>query len=221
MPRLRVLALVAAAIATGLAATHFVTPSTAAIAGDPKPADVMAVLQRISVRPSIGDRAFIVESNSMERTLHCSRPSVECSGATDDRILVRPYGLSREPARGDIVAFAAPPGAKIACGEGGTFVQRIVGLPGERLEFRVLGKLPYLFVYIFVNGRRLHEPYVSPSRRATNAHRPITVPTGHYWVVGDNRANTCGSNAWGSLARKRLIGRAIAIYWPSVRARRL
>lgn len=221
MPRFRVPAFVTVAIATGLATTHLVTTSTAATADDPKPTDVAAVLQRISVHPRLADRGFVVKSNSMERTLHCSRPGVECLGATDDRILVRPYGRSREPARGDIVAFTTPPGARIACGQGGTFVQRIVGLPGERLEFRVLGKFPHLFVYVFVNGRKLRETYVPPSRRATKAHRPLTVPTGHYWVLGDNRANTCGSNAWGSLPRNRLIGRAIAVYWPSARARRL
>jgi signal peptidase I len=220
MPRLGVLPLVTAAIATGLAATHLVTPSTAATADDSTPTDVAGVLQKISVRPRVGDRAFVVKSSSMEPTLHC-KTGGECLGATDDRILVRPYRRSREPTRGDIVAFTTPPGAKVACGAGGTFVQRIVGLPGERLEFRVLGKFPHLFVYVFVNGRRLHEAYVPPSRRETHVHRPTTLRTGHYWVLGDNRANSCGSNAWGSLPGKRLIGRAIAVYWPPARAQRL
>ena len=62
----------------------------------------------------------------------------------------------KDPERGDIVVFETPLAARQRCGAGGTFVKRIIGLPGERVELRSERSS----TYVYINGRRLEEPYI-------------------------------------------------------------
>src|SRR5947209_12594295 len=85
----------------------------------------------------LGIKAWIVNpyripSSSMEPTLHCARPEQGCESATSDRVLANRFIYHfRGPKRGEIVVFKTPPLAKIKCGAGGTFVKRVIGLPGD------------------------------------------------------------------------------------------
>jgi hypothetical protein len=72
---------------------------------------------------------YHMPSSSMKPTLHCGRPGAGCGAAHPDRLLVRP--LTSDPARGDIVVFTTPRRAMEVYGASGTFVKRLVGLPGE------------------------------------------------------------------------------------------
>ena len=67
------------------------------------------------------------------------------------------YDLS-SPKRGDIVVFNTPPLAKNKCGQGGVYVKRLIGLPGENVHEDDHG-------YIWINGTKLDEPYIQPTRR--------------------------------------------------------
>jgi signal peptidase I len=161
-------------------------------------------------------KAFVVNpyripSSSMEPTLHCAEPGSGClAGRFSDRVLAnRLLYHFRKPKRGDVIVFNTPPLAEERCGAGGTFVKRLIVLPGEtwRMENG----------FIYVNGRRLVESYVKPGRRGNETRPAQTVPDDHYVMLGDNRIQSCDSRVWGPVARDDLIGNVFAVYWPPQR----
>ena len=151
---------------------------------------------------------YRIPSSSMEPTLHCALPALGCTAPRfSDRVLANRLVLRfREPKRGDVLVFETPPRAKARCGAGGTFVKRLVVLPGE--TWRVLDGV------VYIDGKRLVEPYVEASRRSVDTREAATVPPGQYVMLGDNRAQSCDSREWGPVARANLIGKVIAVYWP-------
>jgi signal peptidase I len=160
---------------------------------------------------------YRIPSSSMEPTLHCARPGLGCEAGFSDRVLACRFCFDIwGPKRGDIIVFKTPPEAATACGAGGTFVKRLIGLPGDRLYEDGQG-------FIWINGKRLSEPYIDRSRRLDDAqhsgfakHR-WSVDMGHYFFMGDNRGQSCDSRRWGSVPRGNLIGKVIATYWPPSR----
>ncbi|MSO95809.1 MAG: signal peptidase I [Thermoleophilia bacterium] len=168
-------------------------------------------------------KAFVVNpyripSSSMEPTLHCSQPAVGCetrlAGPIDlsDRVLANRFLYRiRDPRRGEIIVFRTPPEAQIRCGAGGTFVKRLVGLPGDTVEVRLRDGNGY----VYINGKPLREPYIEKSRRsAIETYGPTKIKPGHYFMMGDNRAQSCDSRLWGTVPRANLIGKVFATYWP-------
>jgi signal peptidase I len=137
----------------------------------------------------------------MEPTLHCAKPGYGCEASHPDRLLVRPFDFA--PSRGEIVVFRTPQRAAEACGVGGTFVKRLVGLPGETVAERK--------GVVFIDDRKLSEPYVKEGRRDGKTGR-WHVPDGEYFLMGDNRSSSCDSRFWGSVPRDQLIGRVAKIF---------
>ncbi len=162
-------------------------------------------------------KAFVVNpyripSSSMEPILHCARPAQDCEARFSDRVLANRFiYLFRDPRRGEIVVFKTPDAAKVKCGAGGTFVKRIIGLPGDKVEVRVLRGNGY----VFINGRKLNEPYIQAIRRSpASPYGPTTVAKDNYFMMGDNRAQSCDSRFWGTVPRKNIIGKVFLTYWP-------
>lgn len=166
-----------------------------------------ALLQAYFIKP------FTIPSASMEPTL-----------MQGDRIFTNRLSLHFiEPARGDIIVFHPPLGAEAArcptvrvgqpCpvalddADDDYFVKRVVGLPGDRISFR--GGTT------FVDGRPLREPWarVGPCPLC-DLPEPMTVPDGTVYAVGDNRANSLDSRAWGPVRDRWVIGIARVRYWP-------
>src|ERR1700746_3401766 len=78
---------------------------------------------------------YRIPSSSMEPTLHCARPAPGCEARYSDRVLANRFIYDFEsPKRGQIIVFHTPPAAAARCGEGGTFVKRLIGLPGEKVK---------------------------------------------------------------------------------------
>jgi signal peptidase I len=154
---------------------------------------------------------YRIPSSSMETTLHCAKPAHGCEARFSDRVLANRFIYRfKDPERGDIVVFETPPAARARCGAGGTFVKRLVGLPGERLELRNEGGLSY----VYVNGKKLDEPYIGLNRRDARGPETFTIPQGQYFMMGDNRSQSCDSREWGTVPRDNLIGKVFATYWP-------
>jgi signal peptidase I len=165
-------------------------------------------------------KAFVVNpyripSSSMEPTLHCAAPAIGCEARFSDRVLANRFIYHlRDPRRGEIIVFKTPPEARIKCGAGGTFVKRLIGLPGDSVEVRLRGGNGY----VYINGKLLNEPYIKADRRATaQAFGPVKVKPGNYFMMGDNRSSSCDSRMWGTVPRGNLIGKVFATYWPPTR----
>ena len=125
---------------------------------------------------------YRIPSSSMEPTLHCAKAANGCEARFSDRVLANRFIYRfTDPERGDIVVFETPPAARARCGAGGTFVKRLIGLPGERLELRTAAGLSY----VFINGKKLDEPYIGHNRRDTRGPETFHDPPGA--VLHDGR----------------------------------
>jgi signal peptidase I len=113
-------------------------------------------------------------------------------------------GAARAPGlrRGDVVLFHVPRLAAARCGGTGAFVQRIIGVPGDAWSYR--------HGVVFIDGRRLSEPYLRhrgrDGRSLTLADIPprgryTRIPGGMFLMMGDNRATACDSRKWGLVPR--------------------
>jgi signal peptidase I len=155
-----------------------------------------------------GVNAYVIPSSAMEPTLHCARPGVGCGAGHRDRVLGVRWWVSY--GRGDIVVFRTPPVAVLACGVRGTYIKRIVGLPGELVQIRLVGGRDE----VFVDGKRLDEPYVARGRAASDPTKTYPVAKDGYFLLGDNRASSCDSRSFGSVQRKYLEAKIVLVYWP-------
>jgi signal peptidase I len=150
---------------------------------------------------------YRIPSSSMEPTLHCARPGQGCEARLSDRVLANRFIYHfRSPHRGEIIVFNTPTArAEAQCNASGTFVKRLIGLPGETVSEKN--------GFISINGKPLNEPYIQSNRRD---HQTGTwfVPKGQYFFMGDNRRESCDSRRWGSVPRKNIIGEVFMTYWP-------
>jgi signal peptidase I len=162
---------------------------------------------------------YRIPSSSMEPTLNCAKGPANpgCLGNSSDRVLACRICLDfGSPSRGDIVVFNTPSEAALKCGEGGTFVKRVIGLPGDTVKEDDKG-----FILIKEAGSRnfvkLKEPYLpSQNRLADSQHfgQRWTVPADSYFMMGDNRSQSCDSRTWGAVPSDKLIGTVFFVYWP-------
>ena len=177
----------------------------------------------IALLLALGIQAFLVKpfripSESMVPTL-----------TVGQRVLVDRVSFHfTDPERGDVIVFKPPAGANNnTCGADQgplqpcprptddradtNVIKRVVGLPGDRL--RVEGGRAV------INGRRLDEPYIRPDASCSicNLTDEITIPEGHYFMMGDNRGESADSREWGPIPKDWIIGQAFFTYWPPKR----
>jgi signal peptidase I len=155
---------------------------------------IIAVLASFLVR-MYAVQTFFIPSGSMEPTLHVG-----------DRILVNKLSVRFGTINvGDIIVFKAPPTEHCDDGSYSDLVKRVIGLPGQTITSK--GNT------VYVNGKPLKErwkywPDLNP------AIKKLKVPANNYYVMGDNRANSCDSRFWGTVPRSDIIGKAFFRMWP-------
>lgn len=165
---------------------------------------VAFVCQRVLVQ------AFYIPSTSMVPTLQVG-----------DRVLVNKLSYKlHDVRRGDVVVFEAPKSQQT---EGiKDFVKRVIGLPGETVEFRDGD--------VFIDGKRLDEPYlparapgntlpqaIPPPGCQSNTTKPYvscTVPDDSVFVMGDNRTASKDARTFGPIEQNMIVGRVFVTVWP-------
>jgi signal peptidase I len=118
--------------------------------------------------------------------------------------------------RGDIIVFKYPEQPDR------DFIKRVIGLPGESVEVRNKK--------VYIDGQPIDEPYVHfifppepednggstqdlPDFDVTRSYGPVTVPDGHYFMMGDNRDNSQDSRYWGFMPVEYVKGKALFVYF--------
>lgn len=163
-----------------------------------------------------------------------------------DRIVVERFSrFYSTPKRGDIMVFY-PPATKLSrkplpllsrligikCKDI-AYIKRVVGMPGDKLEikFEEDGS-----AYVYINDEKFEEPYIKSIYEYKRCNidnlqnlflppdsiikcGPFQIPEGHYFMMGDNRGDSCDSRYWGTITADRFVGRAVSIFWPIKRAR--
>lgn len=127
--------------------------------------------------------------------------SMESTIMVNDRIIAgRLNYLFSEPKRGDIVVFKYPDDESVL------FVKRIIGLPGDTVSVHNGS--------VFINDTKLDEPYLTTT--TVGNFGPYTVPTGSYFMMGDNRNNSKDSRYWKNtyVTKDKILGKALFRYYP-------
>lgn len=109
------------------------------------------------------------------------------------------------PRRGDIALVAEP------LAQGSVLARRVIGLPGERVIIR--GR------QVVVDDRVLDEAYLDPpaAGEPLNFTLELRLKDDEYFVLSDDREAQAGFNdsrTWGAVPARRLLGRALLVYWP-------
>jgi signal peptidase I len=155
---------------------------------------IFLVLQTFVARP------YCVQQQSMEHTLE-----------PDQCVLIdelTPHFGSYT--RGDIVVFNPPPGSAPQ-NDGIPYIKRIIGVGGDTVAIRGGA--------VYVNGAQLTEPYLYSQDGRPGPTEPQgidhwLVPTGQLFVMGDHRAVSADSRAFGTVSASSVIGRAWLRYLP-------
>ncbi|WP_025715590.1 signal peptidase I [Paenibacillus sp. 1-18] len=146
---------------------------------------------------------FIVEGASME-------PNFK----TDERVVVNKmiYSL-RDPKPGEVIVFHVRKESK-------DFIKRVIGVAGDKVQYQGDN--------LYVNGKKVEEPYIQGAIQAAHAKGELynnvdfpngtitdsKVPKGYIFVMGDHRNNSRDSRAIGFVSIKDIVGRADVIFWP-------
>jgi signal peptidase I len=158
---------------------------------------LVAVVLTTLIR-ALAFQTFWIPSASMTPTL-----------AVYDRVVVQKAFFSwHNVHEGDIVVFGHPP-LDDCPGPPGVLVKRVIALPGQTI-YSSGGR-------VYVDGRRLAEPYLPKNDPlgppiASEQH-PFRVPSGEFYMLGDDRADSCDSRYWGPVKGSTMVGKVILTFW--------
>ncbi|MEO0794258.1 MAG: signal peptidase I [Verrucomicrobiota bacterium] len=183
----------------------------------------------IPVKSSLADWNW-VPSGSMNPTILEGDLVYVNKLAYDLRFPLTRHSLNHlgDPERGDISVLLSPEDEK-------RLVKRVIGIPGDTVEMRdymlyinderldytelpeeeragLMAELTRIsaFAQEDLDGRP-HAMMVTPAISMARSFPEITVPDGHYFVMGDNRDNSKDSRAFGFVERSRFLGEATSV----------
>jgi signal peptidase I len=185
----------------------------------------LVLIVAVALGLALGIQAFLV------KPYRIPSPSMVPTLEIGQRVLVNRLGSRfTDPEIGDVVVFHPPSGAEAPSPRCGArtpagqpcakptgkradvnFIKRVVAGPGDRLAIDD--------GHVILNGKRQTERFAEPCGGGSgcNFRREITVPAGHYFMMGDNRGSSDDSRFWGPVPRRWVIGGAFATYWPPKR----
>jgi signal peptidase I len=140
-----------------------------------------------------GDHVLI---NTLSYDLRIQRPGAAGQALVD--IAIHPIE------RGDVVAFVHGAGD-----DSRIYLKRVIGLPGETVSVER--------GVVSIDGSIIAPDYQA-SRDATDM-APLKVPSGTYFVLGDNRGDSDDSRTFGPVPAAAIIGRAALVIWPPASVR--
>jgi len=139
-----------------------------------------------------------------------------------------------KPERGDVIVFRYPNYEHSAGYSGVDFIKRVVALPGdtisyekdqltvngESVEYRKIGSYQGVDSGKAMSGYRHIREKINEADHDILLHplgysrelSKTTVPEGHYFVMGDNRAHSSDSRFWGYVPESYILGKAIGIW---------
>jgi signal peptidase I len=185
----------------------------------------LVITVAIAVALALLIQAFIV------KPYRIPSPSMVPTLAIGQRVLTN--RLINHPSVGDVVVFHPPHGADFdnpVCGnpqqggEGGlneqacdtptpqessqTFIKRVVAGPGDIIKI--------INGHVIRNGVPEKDSYIEPCNGDPSCTfgKPIKIPPGDYFMMGDNRGESDDSRFWGPVPDKWVIGVAFFTYWP-------
>lgn len=161
---------------------------------------VIAVVVALIVRMFLL-QLFFIPSESMDPTLK-----------VNDKIFVNKLAYKfHDVERGDIIVFDAP--EQVRTEKIKDLIKRVVGLPGDTVEGRCANNETTCEVDIYVNGKKLNEPYLVDGLQYS-PFPPITVPANSVLPMGDNRDNSEDGRVFGPIPKDTIVGRAFFRLWP-------
>lgn len=155
---------------------------------------------RLCLDFAIGAMALLLVQAFLVQVAIVRGHSMEPSIQDGDRLLVdRVSPVFDSVGRGSVIVLRCPLAPHV------DFVKRVVGVPGDQIAMEK-GSL-------LVNGRLIDHGGEDVILDATS-FRPLCVPEGHYFVLGDNRPNSCDSREFGLVAAELVKGTVRARFWP-------
>lgn len=170
--------------------------------GGGKPSGVRNVVEWVAIAGGALLVAFLIKTFLLQ-AFYIPSLSMAPTLKVNDRVLVNKLSYDlHDINRGDIVVFESPPNEGSQTKD---LIKRVIALPGETVEAHD--------GHIYIDGSELEEPYLGPDV-TTQQFEKTTIPPDHYWVMGDNRANSRDSRFYGAIPESVVIGRAFVKVWP-------
>ncbi len=150
----------------------------------------------ISIAASFAIITFLYQPVRVEGT------SMQPELRDQDRLFINKFAYRFESiSRGDVVVFHYPRDPEKS------YIKRVIALPGDTLSIDE-GR-------VYVNGKKIDEPYVPRRYHDERSIAEMTIPPNEYFVMGDHRSISSDSRDFGPVPRNMIYGKAAFIYWPA------